>query len=66
MKIQPRVKGGRKPLPASVIKEIEEAVRFVAKEYNISRSWVVATALATFFDIDIRRYDDVGKKRKKR
>ena len=43
---QPPVRGGRRPLPSCVIKEIDLAVRDLAIEYGVSRSWVISVLLA--------------------
>lgn len=43
---QPPVKGGRRPLPACVLKEIERRVQERASRYRVSRSWVVSVILA--------------------
>jgi len=40
------IKGGRIPLPSCVLDEIYSKVRQLAREYNCSRSFVIATILA--------------------
>lgn len=63
MKHPPRrqrpVKGGRLPLPACVITDIYAAVDRTATRYNVSRSFVIATALADVFGVTVdEAYDD--------
>lgn len=55
MQAQSRLPRGQKrlPLPSYVHKKIREAVQRDAVRWNSSRSWIVATALAAFYDIDI-------------
>ncbi len=60
------VKHGRTALPSCVVKEIEAAVLYIAKHEGVSKSWVVATALADFFGISIERYDGRETKRRLR
>lgn len=52
MRRQPPVKGGREHLTAGLLKEIQRAVKAVAREYNVSASWVVATILADALGIE--------------
>lgn len=56
MKQQPRrqrpVRGGRKALPACVIKDISTVVERTAKRFNVSKSFVIAVALAEQFGIE--------------
>lgn len=40
------VKGGRKPLPSSVLKSIHHKVDEIARKFRVSRSFVIATVLA--------------------
>ena len=57
MQRQRRVPGGRKALPACVLKEIERAVENEAKRFHVSKSFVVAVALADAFGVkDQERY----------
>lgn len=60
---QPRLANGlqREQLPACVLDEIYEAVNELAKEYNISRSWVVSVLLAE--SLGIRTQPHFIKKR---
>ena len=51
MRSQRRVKGGRKALPASVLKQIWREVDHQARRFDVSRSFVIATALAHTFGI---------------
>jgi len=45
------VAGGRDPLPACVLHEIHHRVDAKAREFGVSRSWVIATILADYFDV---------------
>lgn len=49
---QKAVKGGRPALPSCVLNEIWHEVDRTAKKFKVSRSFVVATALAEFFKVD--------------
>lgn len=51
MKRQKPVKGGREPLPACVLKEIRSAIEREAERYGVSKSFVIAVALAKAFGI---------------
>lgn len=54
MKHQPRLKKGtRDPLPSCVDSRIRAAVQRDALRWNCSRSWIIATALSAFYEIDI-------------
>lgn len=46
MKRQPRVKGGRARLAPSVLHEIDIEIARVARKFGVSKSWVIALALA--------------------
>lgn len=46
------IKGGRLPLPATVLKDIEYEVEKEANRHRVSKSWVIATILAYHFGID--------------
>jgi predicted nucleic acid-binding protein len=46
MRIQKRVRGGRKPLPATVLREIREKIEQLARRHKVSKSFVIATILA--------------------
>ena len=50
---QKPVRGGRKPLPACVIKDIKNAVDSIARQYRVSRSFVINTILAEKLKIRI-------------
>lgn len=59
MKSQPRITGQiRVPRSASLQKEIDKAVKHAAKQFGASKSWVVSVALADFFNIKIKRFDE--------
>ena len=45
------IRGGRDPLPSCVLKEIRDAVEREAARYNVSKSFVIAVALAHAFGI---------------
>ena len=48
---QPPVKGGRISGSHALLQDIEAEVERLAKIYNVSRSWVIATVLADAFRI---------------
>lgn len=52
---QPRLGHGktRDPLPSCVDPRVREAVVRDSIRWNTSRSWIIATALAAFYNIDI-------------
>lgn len=67
MKIQKITKGKtRKSVSSSVIKEIRAEVEHCAKKFNCSMSFVVATALADAFGIEMEKYFESSKGRKLR
>jgi len=45
------IKGGREPLPACVIKDIAIVVEQLARQHKVSKSFVIAVALADQFGI---------------
>lgn len=55
------VKGGRHPLPACVLKEIDAWVVREATRFGVSKSFVVATALAYVAGIKTQERYDVTK-----
>lgn len=58
MRRQRPVKGGRLPLPACVLRAIAREVEARARQFNVSRSFVIAVALAEAFDVrDQEHYD---------
>ena len=60
------VKGGRLPLPSCVLKEIRREVERLARTYNVSRSFVIATTLADAFGVQVEeRYDEVDNRKRK-
>lgn len=61
---QKPIKGGRQPLPACVMKEIWNEVDRQARRFRVSRSFVIATALAHTFGIeDQEDYKKVGTRK---
>lgn len=57
-KAQPRIPGERKvPTPSSLQREIRRRVEDDALRFGVSRSWVVATALAAVYGIEIIGFD---------
>ena len=65
---QPRIPGLRRvPTHAAVMPEIEAKVEQLAHRYAVSKSWVRATILAEFFNIDAPDFRrNVVYKRRKR
>lgn len=57
MKIQPRIKGmTRTPMGTAVIDQIERAIQKEMARYGVSRSFVIANALAFTFNIKTASY----------
>lgn len=48
---QPRVKGGRARVTPSLLHEIDFEVAKMANRFSVSKSWVIAVALADTFGI---------------
>jgi hypothetical protein len=48
---QPRVKGGRARVSPSLLHEIDFEVAKMAHRFGVSKSWVIAVALADTFGI---------------
>jgi len=49
---QKPIKGGRQPLPSCVIKDISREVERLARQHHVSKSFVIAVALAEQFGIE--------------
>lgn len=49
---QKPIKDGRETLPSCVIKEIKDEVERLSTRYNVSKSFVIAVALADQFNIE--------------
>jgi len=65
MRIQPRLKKGkREQVSSAVIEQIKRAVERDAIRWNCGKSWIIATALAAFYGIDIMQPYEVKKKLK--
>ena len=57
MRIQPRIKGyTRRPYNTAVIDQIEKAIEKECARYDVSRSFVIANALAYTFGISTESY----------
>ncbi len=64
---QKPVKGGRTPLPSCVLKAIHTEVQRTADRFRVSRSFVIATALADAFGVTVEeRYDGVTPRTRRR
>ena len=50
-RIQSRIQGGREQLPSCVIPKLLHIVESEAAKYNVSKSWIVAVAVARFFGL---------------
>lgn len=50
-KIAPRVKGGRTPKSSGLHPKVARIVNQTAREFNCSKSFVIATALSEFFKV---------------
>jgi hypothetical protein len=49
---QKPIKGGREPLPSCVIGDISREVERLSRKFRVSKSFVIAVALADQFGID--------------
>jgi hypothetical protein len=49
---QPRVPGGRLPAGSALLPELERELRREAARFGVSRSFVIATALAWVLDVE--------------
>jgi predicted transcriptional regulator len=58
---QPKSKHPRKPRTTTLDERIERRIEQTARRYNVSKSWVRATALAQYFGIDIPAFDEAEK-----
>lgn len=64
MRNQPRLKKGtRDPLPSCVDPRVKAAVERDAIRWDCNKSWIVATALAAFYGVDIVKPFEVRKPR---
>ncbi len=64
MNIQPRTKQKKHQLSSRAITEIQRAIERDAIRWNCSKSWIIATALAAFYEIDIVTPYETKKKKK--
>ena len=64
MRHQPRLKRKVRShrLKTSTVTEIDNAVSRDMMRWNCSKSWIIATALAAFYDIDIMKPYEVKPK----
>ena len=54
MQRQPRIPGvRRKPIAGAVLREIDERLEETCRRFRVSRSFVVAVALAEFFGLEV-------------
>lgn len=58
MRYQKRGREKRKRLSASAEKKIRAEVERFAKYYKCSKSFIIAVALADFFELKIKRFDE--------
>ena len=66
VRIQPRQLGiTRQPIAAAVAHDIERAITREMHRYGVSRSFVVAVALAYTFGIELQGPEDYKQPRKK-
>jgi hypothetical protein len=61
---QSRIQGGRSWMASGTVREIELAVSREARRYGVSKSFVIANALAFVFGIETETY--LPKKRKRK
>jgi len=63
---QKPVKGGRVPANACVIRDLRKIVERTAREFQVSKSFVIAVALSKAFDVPIEGYEVVETRRQLR
>lgn len=63
MNIQPRTRQKKHQISTRAITEIENAVARDAVRWKCSKSWIIATALAAFYDIDLAAPYEIKKKK---
>jgi hypothetical protein len=63
MRNQPKSKIPKMQVSAYAHKKIREAVERDSIRWQCSKSWIIATALAAFYDIDILAFDKADKKK---
>jgi hypothetical protein len=64
MNIQPRTKQKKHQISSRAITEIQHAVERDSIRWKCSKSWIIATALAAFYNIDIATPFEIKKKNK--
>lgn len=60
------VKGGRVPTAASVIPTLQAIVERTSRDFGVSKSFVIAVALAKAFHVPIETYEDRERPRRLR
>ena len=61
---QPRLDKAREPLPSCVKKSIMDEVNRQSRKFGVSRSWLIAEALADTFGIELEDYERYEKQTK--
>lgn len=61
--IQPRTRQKKHQMSARAITAINEAIERDAMRWKCSKSWIIATALAAFYDIDMALPYEAKKKK---
>jgi hypothetical protein len=64
MNIQPRTRQKKHKISTRAITEIQNAVERDSIRWKCSKSWIIATALAAFYGIDIALPFEVKKNKK--
>lgn len=62
--IQPRTRQKKHQVSSRAITEIQNSIERDAIRWKCSKSWIIATALAAFYDIDIAMPYEVKKKKR--
>lgn len=62
MQHQKRVKGGRVPASACVVRQLRAIVDRTARQFNVSKSFVIAVALAKAFHVPIESYETTERR----
>ena len=64
MNIQPRTRQKKHQMSTRAITELQSAIEGDAVRWKCSKSWIIVTALAAFYDIEVAAPFEVKKKKK--
>lgn len=63
MRRQPRIKQRRHPLQAKTVTKLLDCIERDSMRWNCSKSWIIATALAAFYGVDIVKPYEIKNKK---